>query len=245
MQYFRFYLISILIIILDQTTKLLVHFNMELGYSGQIAVLGDWFKLYYVLNPGIAFGINFESEYSKFLLTSFRILASIGIGYYLFLKVKENAHKGFIICLALILAGAVGNVIDSIFYGVFLENNVIDGAFTPWFHGQVIDMLYFPLIEGTIPEWVPIWKGEPFLFFSAIFNVADSSIFIGVVTIMIFQKTFLPKDEEETKEEIDSTTEKPIEPEMVATPSNNTSDIENSAETNTDDDEVEAPVKPE
>ena len=151
------------------------------------------------------------------------------------------------ICLALILAGAVGNVIDSIFYGVFLENNVIDGAFTPWFHGQVIDMLYFPLIEGTIPEWVPIWKGEPFLFFSAIFNVADSSIFIGVVTIMIFQKTFLPKEEEESKEEISSTVENqsPIEPAIVATSSNNESDIKDTAETNTDDDEVEAPVKPE
>ncbi|MBT34461.1 MAG: lipoprotein signal peptidase [Thalassobius sp.] len=201
MQYFRFYLISILIIILDQATKLLVHFNMELGYSGQIAVLGDWFKLYYVLNPGIAFGINFESEYSKFLLTLFRIFASVGIGYYLFLKIKEKAHPGFLVCLALILAGAVGNVVDSIFYGVFLENNAIDGAFTPWFHGQVIDMLYFPLIEGVIPDWVPGWGGDPFLFFSAIFNVADSSIFIGVVTIMIFQKTFLPKKDEEDDDE--------------------------------------------
>ncbi|MEM1137941.1 MAG: signal peptidase II [Bacteroidota bacterium] len=132
MKYFRFYLISIIIIILDQTTKLLVHFNMELGYSGQIAVLGDWFKLYYVLNPGIAFGINFESEYSKFLLTMFRIFASFGIGYYLFLKIKEKVHLGFLVCLSLILAGAVGNVIDSIFYGVFLENNVIGPPQRVW-----------------------------------------------------------------------------------------------------------------
>jgi len=243
MQYFRFYLIAILIIILDQTTKLLVHFNMELGYSGQIAVWGDWFKLYYVLNPGIAFGINFESEYSKFLLTSFRIIASIGIGYYLFLKVKEGAHKGFIICLALILAGAVGNVIDSIFYGVFLENNVIEGAFTPWFHGQVIDMLYFPLIEGNIPEWVPVWGGDPFLFFSAIFNVADSSIFIGVVTIMIFQKTFLPKQDEENEENSDAVEAREASGNQATDDSNSVSN-ENSAN-NSDNDEVEEPIKPE
>lgn len=242
MQYFRFYLISILIIILDQATKLLVHFNMELGYSGQIAVLGDWFKLYYVLNPGIAFGINFESEYSKFLLTSFRIIASIGIGYYLFLKVKEKAHKGFIICLALILAGAVGNVIDSIFYGVFLENNVIEGAFTPWFHGQVIDMLYFPLIEGNIPDWVPVWGGDPFLFFSAIFNVADSSIFVGVVTIMIFQKTFLPKHEEENNEH--ERMSNLVKDEGLDNEIGQTEEDEQDGANNTDDDAVEEPIKP-
>ncbi|WP_044237285.1 lipoprotein signal peptidase [Flexithrix dorotheae] len=196
MKYFRYYLIAIIVIIIDQVTKLLVHNNMELGYGGQISVIGDWFKLYYVLNPGIAFGINFESEYSKFFLTVFRLIASFGIGYYLLVKIKEQAHTGLLICISLILAGAVGNVVDSVFYGVFLEGNVIDNAFTPWFHGQVIDMLYFPLIEGTIPSWLPIWGGEHFLFFSAIFNVADSSIFIGVVTILIFQKKFLPKEDE-------------------------------------------------
>ncbi|MBX2843380.1 MAG: lipoprotein signal peptidase [Flammeovirgaceae bacterium] len=201
MKYFRYYLIAIIVIIIDQVTKLLVFNNMELGYGGQISVVGDWFKLYYVLNPGIAFGINFESEYSKFFLTVFRLIASFGIGYYLLVKIKDKAHTGLLICISLILAGAVGNVVDSVFYGVFLEGNVIDNAFTPWFHGQVIDMLYFPLIEGTIPTWMPLWGGEHFLFFSAIFNIADSSIFLGVVTILIFQKNFLPKEDEKQEEE--------------------------------------------
>ncbi|MDW7693357.1 lipoprotein signal peptidase [Flammeovirgaceae bacterium SG7u.111] len=201
MKYFKYYLIAILVIAIDQASKLLVHFNMEMGYNGQISVIGDWFKLYYVLNPGIAFGINFESEYSKFFLTLFRLLASGAIGYYLYRKINQKAHWGLLVCMALILAGAIGNVVDSVFYGVFLEGNAIDGAFTPWFHGQVIDMLYFPLIEGTLPAWLPVWGGESFLFFSAIFNIADSAIFLGVVSILIFQSTFLPKKEEETPEE--------------------------------------------
>jgi len=205
MKYWIYFLITLLIIALDQSSKLLVHFNMEMGHSGQIDVLGDWFKLYYVLNPGIAFGINFESEYSKFFLTLFRLVASFGIAFYLIKKIKEKAHPGFLLCMSLILAGAVGNVIDSIFYGVFLENNAIPGAFTPWFHGQVVDMLYFPLIEGTIPSWMPVWGGEPFLFFSAIFNVADSSIFVGVVSILIFQRKFMPrKDEHLENDELSS-----------------------------------------
>jgi signal peptidase II len=184
-----------LIIALDQGSKLLVYQHMTLGYEGQIKVIGDWFRLYYVLNPGIAFGINFDIPYSKLLLTLFRIMASGAIGYFLYYKIKQNAQPGFLVCIALILAGALGNVIDSVFFGVFLENNAIPGAITPWFHGQVIDMLYFPLIESTFPSWVPIWGGEPFLFFSAIFNVADASIFLGVVFILVFQKKFLPSIE--------------------------------------------------
>jgi len=197
MKYGKYFLVSLVIIVLDQASKLLVHYNMMPGQAGQIMVLGEWFRLYYVLNPGIAFGINFEHDYSKFLLTLFRLLASTGIAWYLYRKIRQHAHPGLLYCIALILAGAVGNVIDSIFYGVYLEDNVIDGAFTPWFHGQVVDMLYFPIIDGYVPEWVPVWGGEHFVFFSAIFNIADSAIFLGVVTLIIFQKRFLPHSEED------------------------------------------------
>jgi len=191
MRYWKYFLLCFVVIALDQGSKLLVHFNMEMGREGQIMVLGEWFRLYYVLNPGIAFGMNLDFPYSKLLLTLFRLLASGGIAWYLMAKIHQRAHPGFLVCLSLILSGALGNVIDSIFYGKFLEGNVIYNAPTPWFHGQVIDMLYFPMIDTTFPEWVPIWGGDQFLFFSAIFNVADSAIFVGVVTILIFQKKFL------------------------------------------------------
>lgn len=191
MKYARYYLICLLVVVLDHTTKLLVHFNMQLGKD--IVVFDDWFRLHYLLNPGMAFGMQFDFPYGKLFLSVFRILATIGIGYYLYGQAKKNVHKGFLICLALILGGAIGNAIDSIFYGVLLENNAIIGAETPWFHGRVIDMLYFPLFDGYFPEWLPIWGGKYFNFFSAIFNVADSAIFIGAVSILIFQKKFFPK----------------------------------------------------
>jgi signal peptidase II len=199
MRFFKFFLISLFVITLDQASKLLVYYYMEFE-GAEINVLGDWFKLHYVLNPGIAFGINFDTPYSKFFLTSFRLVASVLIGYFLYTKSKEASHAGFLLSISLVFAGAVGNVIDSVFYGVFLDGNVIPGSFTPWFHGQVIDMLYFPLFKGEFPGWLPVLGGNDFSFFSAIFNIADSSIFIGVVTIVLFQKKFLSPHEEEQKD---------------------------------------------
>ncbi|MGB0521485.1 MAG: lipoprotein signal peptidase [Flammeovirgaceae bacterium] len=193
MKYARYYLICLLVVVLDHTAKLLIHFNLELGE--EIIVFDDWFRLHYLLNPGMAFGMQFDFAYGKLFLSLFRILATIGIGYYLYAQAKKKVHRGFLICLALILGGAIGNAIDSIFYGVLLENNAIIGAETPWFHGRVIDMLYFPLFNGVFPEWLPIWGGKHFYFFSAIFNIADSAIFIGAVSILIFQRRFFPKIE--------------------------------------------------
>src|SRR5687768_9402861 len=137
----------------------------------------------------MAFGIRWNNEFGKLALTTFRIGAMFGIGFYLYRMAIRNAHSGFLWCMALILGGAVGNVIDSTFYGVLLNNHPI-GSPTPWFHGQVIDMLFFPIVEFYIPEWVPLKGGESFLFFSPVFNIADSSIFIGVVAILIFQRKF-------------------------------------------------------
>jgi len=190
MKIYRYFLLALLVIIIDQTSKLLVHDNMFLHQ--EITVLGSeqyGFKLHYLLNPGMAFGIRWNNEFGKLALTAFRIIAMFGIGYYLVRMAQKGTSSGFLWCMALILGGAVGNVIDSTFYGVLLNNHPANSP-TPWFHGQVIDMLFFPLFDYTWPDWVPYVGGEYFLFFSPVFNIADSSIFLGVVIILIFQRRF-------------------------------------------------------
>jgi len=194
-----YFLIAVAVIIIDQISKMLVHKYMYIHQEITIFGYGDdqfGFKLHYLLNPGMAFGIRWKNEFGKLFLTGFRILAMIGISIYLYRSVMRAAHRGFLVSLALILGGAVGNVVDSIFYGVLLDNQ-LPGSVTPWFHGQVIDMLFFPLFEFTWPEWVPGLGGGNFLFFSPVFNIADSSIFIGVALILIFQKKYFQEDEQE------------------------------------------------
>lgn len=187
MEHIKYYIFSLLIVLADQSSKLMVHLNMNLGE--EISVLGDWFRLHYVLNPGIAFGIEFDFVYGKLLLTLFRILAASGIAYYLYYLAKKNTHKSILFSLSLILAGALGNVLDSTFYGVMLDNAPYN-AVSPWFHGQVIDMLYFPLYNGFFPEWLPIWGNQSFQFFRPVFNIADASIFMGVTFILVLQNRF-------------------------------------------------------
>lgn len=190
MKIYRYFLLALLVIIIDQASKLLVHHNMFLHQ--EITVIGSeqyGFKLHYLLNPGMAFGIRWNNEFGKLALTAFRIIAMFGIGYYLVRMAQKGSSSGFLWCMALILGGAVGNVIDSTFYGVLLNNHPANSP-TPWFHGQVIDMLFFPLFDYTWPDWVPYVGGEYFLFFSPVFNIADSSIFLGVVIILIFQRRF-------------------------------------------------------
>lgn len=201
MKYAKYFLIALLIIAIDQTSKLLVYYNMYIHQ--EINVLGTWFRLHYLLNPGMAFGIRWENEFGKLALTIFRIIAMMGISYYMIKMVQKQAHKGFLICFALILGGAIGNVIDSTFYGVYLNNAPMDVP-TPWFHGQVIDMLYFPLFHFQWPTWVPFIGGDYFEFFSPVFNIADSSIFIGVMIILFSQKRFF---KDELKPEVQVTSE--------------------------------------
>lgn len=167
-------------------------------------VFGDWFQIHFIENKGMAFGMEFGGDWGKIALTLFRIIAGLGIAYYLF-KMTKEAHKGFRICVALILAGAVGNVLDSIFYGVIFSDsfNQIatfmpeEGGYAPFLQGWVVDMLWFPLLEGNFPEWLPIWGGEHFLFFRPVFNIADASISIGIALIFIFNKRFFKKQVEE------------------------------------------------
>ena len=187
----RYLIFSILLIALDQTSKLLVHKYMQPGFSGQISLIGNWFKLHYVLNPGMAFGMQLGHEYGKLFLTLFRLVAMFAIGWYLIHLAKTGAAKGLLWALSMILAGAVGNVIDSTFYGVLLDNAPY-GSPTPWFHGQVIDMIFVDFWEGFVPEWVPVWGGQ--YYSTPIFNIADSCIFIGVCSILIFQGSFHSPD---------------------------------------------------
>ena len=201
MKYGKYYLLSIGIIILDQTVKLLVHNNMDMGIIGQIPVMGNWFKLHYTLNPGMAFGMQLGSEYGKLILTVFRLFAMVGIGYYLYVLAKKKVHAGLLWSVALILGGAIGNVIDSALYGVLLDNAPY-GSSTPWFHGQVIDMFYVDIWEGRVPEWIPIWGGE-YMALWPIFNIADASIFVGVAIILIFQNRFFGESEKEPHHDLD------------------------------------------
>jgi signal peptidase II len=199
----KYFAIALLIILIDQASKLLVHKFMYLHQEITVLSFADGqygFKLHYLLNPGMAFGIRWDSEFGKLALTGFRIVAMFGIGYYLIRSARKKIHNGFLIALAMILGGAVGNVIDSTFYGVLFNNHPIESV-TPWFHGQVIDMLFFPLFDFVWPNWVPYLGGEEFLFFSPVFNIADSSIFLGVSTILIFQKKFFPESHKLHEEE--------------------------------------------
>jgi signal peptidase II len=190
---YLYFIISAGIILLDQIVKLAVHFNMTMGTRGQIKVLGEFFKLHYLTNPGMAFGMELPFENAKIILTLFRLIAMFGIGYYLYYMYKKGAANGLLICIGMILGGAIGNLIDSIFYGVFLDNAPFDSP-TPWFYGQVVDMFYIDIWEGRIADWVPLWGGE-YMALWPVFNIADASIFVGILIILIWQKNFFLEEE--------------------------------------------------
>lgn len=192
--YVKYFGIALFVILLDQAVKMLVHFQMDFGTPGQIPIFGDWFKLHYTTNPGMAFGMELGSEYGKMILTTFRLVAMFGIGYYLHYIIEKKNHPVYILCIAMILGGAIGNLVDSIFYGVWLDNAPYNAP-TPWFHGQVVDMFYFDIWEGYVPQWIPLWGGS-YTALWPIFNVADASIFIGVAIILIFQNRFFPEKKE-------------------------------------------------
>ncbi|PZR24405.1 MAG: lipoprotein signal peptidase [Flavobacterium psychrophilum] len=191
------YLIVILVLIIDQLSKIYIKTNFMLNEE---VLVFDWFRIRFIENEGMAWGAKIPGTYGKIFLTLFRIVAVAGIGWWLADAVKKNQSKYLIVSIALILAGAFGNIIDSVFYGVIFDHSVgqvatlfSDHPYGTVLHGKVVDMLYFPLFEGTFPDWFPIWGGEYFNFFNAIFNIADAAISIGVGILIVFNKKAFAK----------------------------------------------------
>ncbi|MCQ6959947.1 lipoprotein signal peptidase [Mucilaginibacter aquariorum] len=186
--YTKPFLTAAFIILVDQIIKLWVRKHMFLGE--EIRFLGNRGMLHYTENNGMAFGMELGGELGKLALTLFRIVAVCGIGYALVFLIKHKYHRGLVMMVALILAGALGNIIDSTFYGIIYNYAGI-------FHGRVVDMFYFPLLTGQFPNWVPIWGGEEYIFFRPVFNLADAAISIGVIMILLNQKRYFKHEEPE------------------------------------------------
>jgi signal peptidase II len=197
-------LIIVAVIVADQVLKFWIKTSYPFGHVMDVAGL-PWFKLYFIENEGMAWGWKFGGEWGKMLLTLFRLAAVIFGTWYIGRIVKHGYHRGFVVCAALIYAGALGNLIDSMFYGMIFSTSDYNTVATPFpgqgyagfLHGHVVDMLYFPIIRSTWPEWVPVVGGENFEFFSPIFNIADASISIGVIALLLFQKRFLHREHHE------------------------------------------------
>ncbi|WP_167617156.1 lipoprotein signal peptidase [Maribellus sediminis] len=200
-------LIIFLILLVDQVLKIWIKTHLSIG--DEIVVAKDWFILHFVENNGMAFGFEFAGEYGKMFLSVFRIAAVIAIGWYLFkLTRQKQIPFGFIVCISLIFAGAIGNIIDSLFYGIIFNHSYGQvaslfpegGGYSSFLHGRVVDMFYFPLIEGRYPEWIPKVGGNPFIFFRPVFNIADSAITVGIFSILIFYRKYFNKAEESLEE---------------------------------------------
>ncbi len=205
-------LIILLIIIADQALKLWIKTHYHLNESHHM--IGSGFQLYFVENPGMAYGWKFGGNWGKMALTIFRMVAVVFGTWYLAKIIREKQHRGFIFCAALVYAGALGNLIDSSFYGLIFDRGmVVDPAineymgyngvakfstngYASFLHGNVVDMLYFPVIRGHFPSWVPVFGGDDFEFFRPIFNLADASITTGVLSILVFQKRFFKQQKQ-------------------------------------------------
>lgn len=204
-------LIIAAIIIADQALKIWIKTSFPLGHVTNVMGL-EWFQLYFIENPGMAWGMELGGDWGKMALTLFRLIAVIVGSWYLGKIVKQRYTTGFIVCASMIYAGALGNLIDSMFYGMIFDRGMIYNAATQsyphysgvaqfssdgyqtFLHGNVVDMLYFPIIHSSFPAWIPFVGGQDFEFFSPIFNIADASISIGVITLLLFQKRFVRRE---------------------------------------------------
>lgn len=178
-------LVIFLVLLADQVLKTWIKTNMYIGQ--EFKIIGNWFIIHFTENNGMAFGLEFGGEFGKLALSLFRIGAVAGIGYGLYHLIKHKYHRGLVLNVALIFAGALGNIIDSVLYGKIY-------GYSSLFHGKVVDMFYFPIMEGIFPKWVPIWGGEDYIFFRPVFNVADAAISVGVIAILVFQKSYFKED---------------------------------------------------
>ncbi|KQN38251.1 peptidase A8 [Pedobacter sp. Leaf41] len=202
-------LVIFLVLLADQALKIWVKTNMEIGQ--EIIFFGKS-GLHFTENPGMAFGMEFGGEFGKLALSIFRIIAVGGIGYGLHYLIKKKYHRGLILNVSLIFVGALGNIIDCVFYGAIFDKGMVYNAsfndyaryeglakfssdgYSSFLHGNVVDMFYFPLLTGHFPSWIPIWGGDEFVFFRPVFNLADAAISVGVILILIFQKNYFKED---------------------------------------------------
>lgn len=202
-------LLVVIILILDQWFKIWVKTNME--YNQEIAIMGlSWAKLRFIENNGMAFGFSMGGDNGKLFLSVFRIIAVSGLIYFINFLLKNNASKGMLISFALILAGAIGNIIDSAFYGMIFSESPYhggladlfpeQGGYSGFLYGKVVDMLYFPIAQGRLPEWFPFWPNRQVLFLRAVFNLADLYITVGVLSTIIFHRSFFQTDMNASKE---------------------------------------------
>ena len=180
-------------LVLDQALKIWVKTHMYLGQEYQVF---DWFYIHFTENNGMAFGMEFGGNWGKLGLSLFRIVFVVFMASFLLKLIRKNADKILIVSLSLVLAGAIGNIIDGTLYGILFSESYRQlatflpeaGGYAPLFFGKVVDMFYFPIFKGYLPEWIPFWGGDYFVFFRPVFNIADSAISIGVAMMVIFQK---------------------------------------------------------
>lgn len=197
-------LFILLILLIDQAIKFYIKLNFFIGEEH--AIIGNWARLHFIENEGMAWGLKFGGDWGKVALTLFRLAAVVWGTFLIKGFIEKKYHNGFIICVALIYAGAVGNLIDSMFYGLIFEASVPyttmvahlfpeGGGYATFLHGRVVDMFYFPIIrDAHFPTWFPIWGGEEFEFFRPVFNFADMAISTGVIALFVFQNRFFKED---------------------------------------------------